>query len=558
MIRLPVSSLLFATLGATLALTFACSGGDDTPGGTSGTGPSAGGTGNTPGTGGAGGSVSGSAGLPGSGGTAGVGTGGSTTGGTGGTPAAGGAGATGPTGGSAGSPTGGSAGSPAGGSAGMTGASGGAGPVGGTGGTGATGDCTITDKATQSEQIQTVFNVEVSTDLAGFDGGYIDFGVDTTYGYQAPIDMAAMNKKTMLLGMKQATDYHYRVVVKAGDKTCMGPDKTITTGSLLTGFPKATITTPGAKDKLTGGFFIAEFYAGMRKVPFIFDKDLDLVWTIDPTLASGSDGLSRARMSIDGKYMWVTRANVPNGQGALVKKIAMDGSSIEDLSSKFTRINHDFTIVDDEHQTMYFIAYAASGQCDDVVEYDPVTGMNRTVMNIGTAFASGACHCNAIQYSPNDDTIVVSELDHQAYVKVDRKTGAIKWVLGGGSDNDFTGDGSTWTKEHNMHMLDKDHMVFFNNGSGQGGSLAIELKLDETAKTATKMWSYNAMPNINNVIMGDVQRMSNGNTIVAYSTQGVVHEVDSAGTLLQSLSWGTGGAIGYIIKRASLYGKPPR
>ena len=79
-----------------------------------------------------------------------------------------------------------------------------------------------------------------------------------------------------------------------------------------------------------------------------------------------------------------------------------------------------------------------------------------------------------------------------------------------------------------------------------------------TAKTATKMWSYNAMPNINNVIMGDVQRMPNGNTIVAYSTQGVVHEVDSAGTLLQSLSWGTGGAIGYIIKRASLYGKPPR
>jgi len=207
---------------------------------------------------------------------------------------------------------------------------------------------------------------------------------------------------------------------------------------------------------------------------------------------------------------------------------------------------------------MYFIAYAASGQCDDIVEYDPVTGANRTVMNVGMAFSSGACHCNAIQYSAGDDTIVVSELDHQAYVKVDRKTGAVKWVLGGGSDNDFTGDGSTWVKEHNMHMIDKDHMVFFNNGSGQGGSVAIELKLDEAAKTATKLWSYTAMPNVNNVIMRDVQRMSNGNTIVAYSTQGVVHEVDAMGMLLQSLSWGTGGAIGYFIKRPTLYGKPPR
>jgi hypothetical protein len=76
--------------------------------------------------------------------------------------------------------------------------------------------------------------------------------------------------------------------------------------------------------------------------------------------------------------------------------------------------------------------------------------------------------------------------------------------------------------------------------------------------TATRAWDYAAMPSIANQIMGDVQRLPNGNTMVAYSTQGVVHEVNAGGQLLQELTWPIGGAFGYIEKRATLYGPPPR
>ena len=58
--------------------------------------------------------------------------------------------------------------------------------------------------------------------------------------------------------------------------------------------------------------------------------------------------------------------------------------------------------------------------------------------------------------------------------------------------------------------------------------------------------------------MGDVQRLKNGNTIVAYSTKGVVHEVNAKGMLLEAWSWPIGGALGYISKRKSLYGPPER
>jgi hypothetical protein len=61
------------------------------------------------------------------------------------------------------------------------------------------------------------------------------------------------------------------------------------------------------------------------------------------------------------------------------------------------------------------------------------------------------------------------------------------------------------------------------------------------------------------MIMGDVQRLPNGNTIVAYSTKGVLHEVSSSGTKLQTWTWTqVGQTIGYIEKRATLYGPPPK
>jgi hypothetical protein len=58
--------------------------------------------------------------------------------------------------------------------------------------------------------------------------------------------------------------------------------------------------------------------------------------------------------------------------------------------------------------------------------------------------------------------------------------------------------------------------------------------------------------------MGDVQRLDNGNTIVAFSTQGVLHEIDANSAMVQQLSWGLQGAFGYVTKRKTLYGAPPR
>jgi hypothetical protein len=58
--------------------------------------------------------------------------------------------------------------------------------------------------------------------------------------------------------------------------------------------------------------------------------------------------------------------------------------------------------------------------------------------------------------------------------------------------------------------------------------------------------------------MGDVQRLDNGNTIIGFSLAGVVQEVDKNGTLLQEWNLPIGSSMGYLQKRKTLYGPPPR
>jgi hypothetical protein len=403
-----------------------------------------------------------------------------------------------------------------------------------------TGDCNINVTSSMSDQIATVGIVEFTAD-GDVTGAQIEYGPDTNYGMTAPVDVEAANHRTLVLGMKPSSDYHARVVIGG----CASDDFTLTTGPKPTNLPNIQITTNNA-DALFGGYLVNGTY--QTGPAYILDADGDFVWWWD------EGEVTRARMSYDGKYMWIAKGNVPEGQAKVVR-VSMDGMEREDMSSQFAGLNHDFTVLPDE--TIYFVAYGNNG-CDDIKERTP-DGNVTTIANSGDILGTGMCHCNAIQYSRDDDTLVFGELDNSAYMKI-KRDGTVVWILGGGGANQFTGSGATWERQHNLHVLDANHLLIFNNGpmSGGSGSVAFEIELDTGSMTATRGWEYTANPTISNPIMGDAQRLDNGNTLVTYSYQGIVHEVSPDGELLQSLSWGIGGAIGYSMKRASLYGPPPK
>ena len=75
-----------------------------------------------------------------------------------------------------------------------------------------------------------------------------------------------------------------------------------------------------------------------------------------------------------------------------------------------------------------------------------------------------------------------------------------------------------------------------------------------TALTATQLWSYTTA-DARSFVLGDVQRLPNGNTLVIYSVAGIMQEVSPTGDLVQTLS---AGSFGYANFRETMYGPPLR
>ena len=95
--------------------------------------------------------------------------------------------------------------------------------------------------------------------MASVQSAKIDFGLTTSYGMTAPVDLAQANYRTLLLGMKASRMYHFRITAVSGGSQCQSPDYTIMTGPLATGLVKPTVMTRNAA-ALSGGFLLTGQY----------------------------------------------------------------------------------------------------------------------------------------------------------------------------------------------------------------------------------------------------------------------------------------------------------
>lgn len=415
----------------------------------------------------------------------------------------------------------------------------------GSGGTGGTlvmldpGPCGFAVQASISEAIATVGIVTFSLEAGALTSAHLEFGLDTSYGLTAPVSLDEPEYRTLLLGMKGSHDYHVRIVASTAATDCTSDDFLVTTGPVPEGMPAVDVTTMNAA-AATGGYLVSSFLSKQRA--FILDADGDYVWW------GGGIGLGRVEQSFDGKWMWYQNINVRGG-APVTGRLSMDGL-VDERHDEFGDAHHDFTVLPDE--TVAFIEH--QGTCDTIMERAP-DGSVRQVVDVHEAHGGAtACHTNSIHYHVSDDTYTFSDLNQNTYVKV-KRNGEVVWVLGG-STSQFTGDGAEWARQHGHQLLAPDRLLFFNNGAMGDHSRAIEVSLDFDAMTATRVWTYETLP-LQSQIYGDVVRLENGNTLVVYSTAGEIVEVTPDGETVEDVKWPTGTPIGYVQKRASLYGPPP-
>ena len=362
---------------------------------------------------------------------------------------------------------------------------------------------------------------------------YIDFGLDTGYGMTASVDLSEANYRTLLLGMKPSRTYHFQVVAVVDGTAVSSGDYTVDTGP---GTNLATLSSFDVLDDsaIERGFIITEYFqssvgggGGGGSIVFIIDADGDIVWWYQSSMSS----LARARMSADGKYMWMVISGL---SGASLERVTMDTL---DAQSFNVSASHDITAV--SGSTMAFLEYGES-DCNSIFEIG-ADGTTREVFE-SSDYLSGQCHGNAVRYSANEDVYTYS--DHQNDIFVVNRDGSVAWKL-----TDLVGSNSTWGGAQHGHQLLDDSILIFANNGGSGGAAAIEYSLSN----GSEMMRY--APGISTSNLGDVQRLPGGNTLVTFSTSAKIHEIDASGNPVLTIE--TGSTVGYSMWRPSLYGAPP-
>ncbi len=419
---------------------------------------------------------------------------------------------------------------------------------------------------TVSEVIPTVATVEWSVDLDGLTAAHLEFGPGSDYGMQAPVDVGATQPyETLLLGMKPNTEVHFRIVVEADGQTVVSDDATYATGAAPANLPDTDVSVNDSGN--AGGFLVTSLFTSPTAA-VILDRDGDYVWWYVP---DDDAQLSRARLSVDGRGMWLWILNVigPQGGSGLdggLLWVSLDGT--ETLSYDTTMGHHDFVELPDgtvaylEYDTRTVDNQSVDG--DRIIEIAP-DGAETEVYSIwddieysggggggpGTSFS----HLNALDYDVEQDAYYFSSLSLGGIFKVDRGAGTLDWILGG-SYSDFSSGNlgtSLFTHQHQFERVGDSILVFDNGDEQRGYSQAVEYALDESSGDAQKTWSYAPDPDVFSFSLGDVHRFGSGHTMVTFSTGGQIDEVDADGNVVWRMNLSLGGATGYMTPVETLY-----
>ena len=152
------------------------------------------------------------------------------------------------------------------------------------------------------------------------------------------------------------------------------------------------------------------------------------------------------------------------------------------------------------------------------------------------AFGTGfQCYSNTINWSPADDTVIMSFPDENTVAQINRQTGALVATYGDRVGS-YTFSPTTWSFEFQHFpnitaagtLIVSSHMPTPGDIDGTkpyaGGSAFMEFTIDRTNRRLVEKWIYNDGPEWA-MYKGMAIRLPNGNTLANYGTGGVIREI---------------------------------
>ena len=237
-----------------------------------------------------------------------------------------------------------------------------------------------------------------------------------------------------------------------------------------------------------------------------------------------------------------------------VWRVRMDGSEAEPIAG-LEYSHHDFAVLPNG-ATAFLVGDAEAADSVSSLVERAANGALTTIAALNGEVlgrTSNNHHANALRYYAQDDTYTVSDLSAVAIVKLSRQGQRI-WSTGLPCDDNPAQCVPVQTYgSHGHQVINNGNLLFFGQSESQSEHAAYEYSINREGltPTTTLQWSY--APGLQSLILGDVQRLPNGNTLVTFSHAGVIHEVSPEEELVQSFQ---GSRFGYTNFRTMLYGPP--
>lgn len=386
----------------------------------------------------------------------------------------------------------------------------------------------------------------------------IQFGPDATYGFTTSSQEVSTSNTPVSIqvaGMKASSTYHMRAHITYDDGTTQDDaDQTFTTGAIPAGIvPSFTVSTTTGLTPQPGVELVDVLPGATNGEPLVTDLAGNVIWYYAFPDYQQSDLLYPIKLLPNGHMMFLIALpsqlpiTTPTAPGALnaIREIDLAGNTIRQLNMSdlnasmaaagfnitLQLFTHDFTALPNGHILVLANTLktfndlpgypgATNVLGDVVVDLDPNFkpvwvwnefdhfDVNRHPMNF-----PDWTHSNAVVYSPDDGSFLVSMRHQNWVVKVDYRngagSGAVLWKLGQGGDFKLQGgvDPTDWFyAQHDPTFVSKNTTGSFTlalmdngddrmfppsvtcNGSGvppcQYTTIPV-MQVDENAKTAS-------------------------------------------------------------------------
>lgn len=363
----------------------------------------------------------------------------------------------------------------------------------------------------------------------------------------------------VLRGLKPESEVSFQILTESEGGSSECEAQTLTTGYLDGGLPTTLVSGEG-NDQWMMVPLIGAFTGPVLLSP---DGVITWAWPEERPL-----DVYRARHLRDGSGVIYNAASVsgdPSADSELVK-VSWDGTQVETIPVPL--LAHDFVELVDGTLTAIVVEYRPGSdgvdiRGDKLVEIAP-DGTQTTVWSAWDCFdpeitpgdepALGWTFVNALNVADDESAYYISIRNFSSIVKIDRASGACEWAVGGEAGT-FEIDGVSFKHEHQFKVFDDRLLVFDNAGLANNKSRVVEYQLDVAAQTATEVWRFEPDPPLNSFVLGDVDRLDDGDTLVTWSVAGQIDRVSPDLTRSFSLNTELGYAFGFMTARTSLYGE---